>query len=372
MGGHSTKSASRDELESLKPFATAKELECLDALIEHGSYRRAAAALGRSDGAISSSLSYVRARATEHGWSPMQRHGWRTHVPEGVPRRLSPIVEAMRAESVAPPRAPVADRTYVERPAARVLDGLPLSNGRTTFVISDMHAPYHDPIVWATKLAIIKLLRPEVVVIVGDFFDFYAASFFPKNPTRRARLIDEIEEGLPLLDQLEALRVPNVFYLQGNHEERLDRAIVSMAPALHGMVRTLPEIARIAERGWHWVPYKRSISIGKMRYSHDFTRCGVNAARQSLLDVGKSITFGHTHRLGVAYQGTVEDGSHVALNVGHGSDLSQVDYMHRDRALRDWQHGCGIVDEDERGFVWPQAVAIIEGTARVRGQKVAA
>jgi predicted phosphodiesterase len=272
---------------------------------------------------------------------------------------------AVATESV----ALTADRTFVER---REVTGLPLSGGRTTFVISDMHIPFHDPEVWAAKLAIIKRLRPDVVVIIGDLFDFYAASSFPKNPQRKFRVIDEVNEGLPLLDQLEELRVPNVFYLEGNHEERLGRAVVSMAPQLHGMVKTLPEIARVAERGWHWVPYKRSISIGKMRFSHDFTRCGVNAARQSLLDVGKSITFGHTHRLGVAYQGTIEDGSHVALNVGHGSDLKQVDYMHRDRALRDWQHGCGIIDEDERGFVWPQAVAIIGGTARVRGQKVAA
>jgi predicted phosphodiesterase len=297
-------------------------------------------------------------------------------TPSSVLRGFKRAGEGRRPSEFLKPAAPVsglaqltADRLFIER---REITGLPLSAGRTTFVISDMHIPFHDPEVWAAKMAIIKRLRPEVVVIIGDLFDFYAASSFPKNPTRKFRVIDEVNEGLPLLDELEALRVPNVFYLEGNHEERLGRAVVSMAPALHGMVKTLPEIARIAERGWHWIPYKRSISIGKMRFSHDFTRCGVNAARQSLLDVGKSITFGHTHRLGVAYQGTIEDGSHVALNVGHGSDLRQVDYMHRDRALRDWQHGCGIIDEDERGFVWPQAVAIIDGAARVRGEKVAA
>jgi predicted phosphodiesterase len=266
-----------------------------------------------------------------------------------------------------------ADRAFIMRDDRSIPTGLPLSQyGRTTFVISDVHAPFHDPEVWATKMSIVRFTRPDTVVIVGDFLDAYSISFFPKSPTRKARLIDEIEEAIPLLDELEALRVPNVFYLQGNHEERQERLILTAAPALDGMVRTIPEVLRIRERGWHWVPYKHSISIGKMRYSHDFSRFGINATRQALLDVGRSCTFGHSHRLGVAYQGQIEDSGHVAMNVGWAGDFEKVDYAHRDRARRDWMHGCGIVDEDEHGNVWPQAVAILNGAAKVRGQKVAA
>ncbi len=267
-------------------------------------------------------------------------------------------------------RGPVEPRAYVPSPTPQGL--APSPHGRTTVVISDMHAPYHDPQVWATKMAIVRRVRPDVVVIIGDFFDCYAVSRFPKDPTRKSRVVDEINDGVPLLDELESLNVPRVYFCEGNHEDRLSRYVVDMAPALHGMVRTLPELTRIAERGWHWVPYKRSVPIGKMRYSHDFTRCGVNAARQALLDVGKCITFGHTHRLGVAYQGTIEDGAHCSMMVGWGGDLDKVDYKHKNLAQRDFQHGCGIVDEDEDGLVWPQAVAILNGTAMVRGQKVTA
>jgi predicted phosphodiesterase len=353
-----------EELDGLLPFATEAEAQAIRAIIaNHGDYRDAAVSLGIHYEALRARVRECRKRASTHSPGPVIV----------AASSLSGLTScASSAVSCSTQMTP--DRTFIERVKPRpVSEGLPISEtGRTTFVISDMHVPFHDPQVWATKLAIIKFLRPEAVVIIGDWWDNYAASFFPKDPTRKSRIIDEVNEGLPLLDELEALGVPNVFFLEGNHEERLGRIVVQLAPMLHGMVKTLPEIGRIAERGWHWIPYKRSIAIGKMRYSHDFTRCGVNAGRQALLDVGKSVTFGHTHRLGVAYQGTIEDDGHVSLNVGWGGDFAQVDYAHRDRARRDWMHGCGIVDEDERGFVWPQSVAIINGTAVVRGQRVTA
>jgi len=293
--------------------------------------------------------------------------------PAAIPARIS---SASSDQSTTSGRfssqAPTADRAFVMRDEPKVLGLPPCQYGRTTFVISDVHAPFHDPEVWATKMALIRFLRPDNVVVVGDFADCFSISFFPKSPERKARLIDELNDTLPLLDELESLRVPNVWFLLGNHEDRWTRMILTHAPALDGMVRTIPEVLRIKERGWHCVPYKRSLQIGVMRYSHDYGRFGINAARQALIDVGRSVTFGHTHRLGVAYQGQIEDSGHVSLNVGWAGDFNQIDYAHRDRARRDWMHGCGVVDEDENGYVWPQAVAIINGTAKVRGQKVAA
>lgn len=305
----------------------------------------------------------------QHPGFYLRKSTGRVPVAQAQPASPSAVASAGPSVSV----APTADRSFVMRDEPKIPTGLPLSQyGRTTFVISDMHMPFHDREVWATKMAMIRFLQPENVVIVGDLLDCYAVSFFPKDPGRKTRILDEISDALPCLDELESLRVPNVIVLEGNHEERLRRLVIGQVPALDGMVKTIPEILRIKERGWTWVPYKHSFSIGAMRYSHDFSRFGINAARQALLDVGRNVTFGHSHRLGIAYQGQIEDDGHVAMNVGWGGDFEQVDYAHRDRARRDWMHGCGIVDEDENGHVWPQAVAIINGAAKVRGQKVAA
>jgi hypothetical protein len=333
--------------EGVKAYATVLQRQAIDAVNANGGHReKAAASLGLPYTTLKDRIQKATRAAAARGF---------VATDDQEPRVGPSVARAI-------PRPHVLSAPNLEQLAA--------GKARTTFIISDVHAPYHDPEVWATMLAIIRAIRPENVVIIGDFADCYAVSRFTKDPSRRRMLFEELEETSALLDELDLLRVPHVIFTEGNHETRLARLVCERAPELHGLVKTLPEILRVEERGWAWVPYKESVAIGKMRYSHDFTRCGINAARQSLVDVGRSITFGHTHRLGVVYEGTVEDGSHVALNVGWAGLLSAVDYAHRDLAKRSFQHGCGIVDEDERGYVWPQAVAILNGTAMVRGQRV--
>ncbi len=63
--GHSTRRKTAAELEALKPFATANQLECLEALLEHGSYRQAAKAIGKNAGSFNSALRTVMKRALQ-------------------------------------------------------------------------------------------------------------------------------------------------------------------------------------------------------------------------------------------------------------------------------------------------------------------
>lgn len=239
-------------------------------------------------------------------------------------------------------------------------------DGRTIMVWPDTHAPYHSPEAVAVALAVLKKLRPDGLVILGDFYDCYSVSRFPKDPARKTRLRDEIDGGLPILDAIETVGVKNVWFLQGNHEVRIESLIEAQAPALHGMISMQKEI-RIKERGWHWTKYKQSLKLGRMLYSHDFGRSGVYAAYQGLSDIGGNICFGHTHKLGTAYRG-----NHTALNCGWLGDVESIDYRHADIARREYQLGFGLVDEAPDGSVWPQAVAIVDGAAMVRGQRIAA
>lgn len=239
-------------------------------------------------------------------------------------------------------------------------------DGRTIMVWPDTHAPYHDPEAVAVALAVLKAVKPDALVILGDFFDCYSVSRFPKDPARKTRLRDELDGGLPILDAISASGVPLVHFLQGNHEVRIESLIEQQAPALHGMISLRKEM-RIAERGWHWTNYKQSLKLGRMLYSHDFGRSGVHAAYQGLSDIGGNICFGHTHKLGTSYRG-----HHTALNCGWLGDVGAVDYRHADIARREYQLGFGLVDEAPDGCVWPQAVAIVKGAAMVRGKRVTA
>jgi hypothetical protein len=121
------------------------------------------------------------------------------------------------------------------------------------------------------------------------------------------------------------------------------------------------------KRGWQTIDYKRSLRIGKMLLTHDVGRAGVHAARQSLLDVGDNIVFGHTHRMQVVYQGQTTGDRHVGATLGWLGDPEAIDYRHADMVKRDWQHGFGVAHILDSGAFWLQAIPIVNGLAVVDG-----
>ena len=177
--------------------------------------------------------------------------------------------------------------------------------GRSVVVVSDLHVPYHDKTAWAVCLAAIKALTPSDVVVIGDFVDSYPVSTFGKSPARRADLKFEIDAAHVELDRLQKVAGrAAIHYTAGNHEGRLETYIERQAPELYGLV-TMPELLQIKQRGIHWVGYQKHFNIGKISYTHDVGYSGRNAVSQSLAAFGHSLVFGHTHRLGVVYGGTV-------------------------------------------------------------------
>jgi len=205
-------------------------------------------------------------------------------------------------------------------------------------------------------------MRPDVLVIIGDFADCYAVSSHAKDPARAQSFRDEVVAVSRELRRLEALRIPRMVYCEGNHEFRLARYIAAQAREFHGIV-DVRGLLGIDAHGWEWVAYRDSLKIGKMIFTHDVDRCGVYAVRQSLLDVGGNIVIGHSHRGGTWYEH-----GHVALNVGHMVDLSTIDYRHKLRAARDWTHGFGWVTQDSTGVGWCQFVPVIDGRCIIDGQ----
>lgn len=236
-------------------------------------------------------------------------------------------------------------------------------------VCPDAHHPFVDPLAWSTFLAAAREWRPDVLVIIGDFVDSYSISSHAKDPERKVNFRDEINAANAALDEIDSLRVPRVVFCEGNHETRLARAIAERAPEFHGLI-DIRDLLRIHQRGYEWVPYKQLIRIGKIAFTHDVERCGVNAARQSLIDMGGNLVFGHTHRGAVVYAGTVEGDQHVCMNVGWLGSFDDIDYKHQARARREWQHGFGLVTLDATGCGWCEFVPILSGRCIVDGRVV--
>lgn len=240
-----------------------------------------------------------------------------------------------------------------------------------TIAIPDCHFPYHDKKAWKCFLKAAKAAKPKNIVIIGDLIDCYAVSFHPKTPGRLSDLAWEIDETNKALDQIQDIGADRIVYCGGNHEFRMDRYIRDKAPELHGLRgTTMPELLNIKKRGIQWVPYMEYMRIGKVAYTHEIGRCGVNTARATLMDFGGNIVVGHSHRAGLSYQGTVHDGGRVCMNIGWLGDVKSIDYFHRARAERDWETGFGVIDQDSRGVGWMTFVPIVYNSCMIDGKRI--
>jgi predicted phosphodiesterase len=237
-------------------------------------------------------------------------------------------------------------------------------------VMPDTHAPFHDPRAVDCFLEAAYQLQPNELVIDGDFTDLYTVSSHDKSPARRETMKDEIDGSNELLDIIEGMFGRNVMFIEGNHENRYDRYIAKHAPELYGLAPTIAGMLRLEQRGWGHTLYRDEYSIGKIDFTHDVGRSGAQAMQQSITRYGHNLVIGHTHRLGVAYQGTKRGGTMVCMNVGWLGRFDSIDYRQRSLAHNDWQHGFGYVDFDEQGNGYCVPVPIIDGRCKVEGRLV--
>lgn len=238
-------------------------------------------------------------------------------------------------------------------------------------VCPDAHHPFVDKTAWKVFLNALNAVKPDVLVIIGDFLDCISISRHPKKPKDEKFFAKEIEAGNKALDEICAIGIKRIIFIDGNHERRFSSYINEKAPELDGLL-SLKDKLRLVERGIEHVPYGEFIRIGQMAFTHDVGRCGLNAARQSLQDFGDNLTFGHSHRAQVVYGGTVEGKTHVCLNVGWLGDYDAIDYRNRPTAKREWQHGIGLIYQDKDGVSYCNFVPIINGSCIIDGKVVKA
>lgn len=236
--------------------------------------------------------------------------------------------------------------------------------------VPDSHHPYSSRQAWQLMLQAARAWEPDIIVILGDFADFYAVSSHSKNPNRARNLEAEVDAVKVALNELDALGARRRYYVCGNHEDRLERYLMDKAPELFNVVR-IRDLLGLPERGWTFIPYKRHLRLGKLHVTHDTNRAGRYAHYQSQADFGgANVAIGHTHRLGFMVEGSAQGEPHVAAQFGWLGDFAQVDYMHRVRAMRDWAHGFGVGVMTPEGHVHLQPVPLVGNTCVVAGQLI--
>lgn len=235
-------------------------------------------------------------------------------------------------------------------------------------IIPDTHRPYHDKRAWSLVLKTGKFFMPDELIILGDFADFYAVSSHNKDPERALRFNDELSDVITGLKELKALKAKKNVFIAGNHEDRLTRYLQSKAPELYNVV-SIPALLQLDMLGFEYVPYRNFYQTGKLYLTHDVGSSGSSALQNALKTFNRNIITGHTHRMGLVIEGSIEQKTHLSASFGWLGNSAEIDYMSKAKVYKDWQLGFGIAYLDEKtGFCYVQPVPIVDYTCVVEGQ----
>lgn len=233
-------------------------------------------------------------------------------------------------------------------------------------VIPDIHVPYHDVRALKVLCKVIKALKPNHLIVLGDSLDFYQLSKFDKNPLRKTSVSDDVSDFRDVLYQLDGacpLQATKVF-LEGNHEHRLQKWIWANATELGKMIPSLEAYCGFKDLGWRFYKYGDFYRLGDVLYMHG-DRCGLNVTLNMIRKYGCSVVHGHDHGAAIRWFANAV-GRMFALNCGHLSDMTQQEYLYG--GVADWTQGFGLVEySDDYKIAVPHFIPIIDDKAIVRG-----
>lgn len=235
--------------------------------------------------------------------------------------------------------------------------------------IPDTHRPFHDKRAWRLALRVghrlFEGVPPEdrILIVLGDYGDFHKVSFHSKNPNNRLSFAAEVKDVNVGLDELCALEAGRNIFVEGNHEFRLQRHIVEKTPEFLGLPgMTVPELFRLQQRGWEFVPYMNHIKIGKLYVTHEEGNAGPLAAQKARDSFEHNVVIGHNHSMASFYRRNVVGECRFGMSFGWLGDFDSIDYMHRVKAAR-WQHGVGVGIMEKNGNVHLHGIPFVDNKA---------
>lgn len=195
-------------------------------------------------------------------------------------------------------------------------------DGYKVIIVNDLQRPFHDRKTLAAVENFWNDFRPDLEIYNGDIADFYDVSDYVRNPSRRFKLQDELDDTVSWLDS-RANRNPNArrIFVEGNHEDRMRRWLWKYGEDLAGLrALTVPELLRFEELGIDGLPYMSVVDFLGFRIEHGYKSSQskaypINVSRYMATATSSSGLCGHTHKFSV-YSWTDAKGSHSYVENG--------------------------------------------------------
>lgn len=127
--------------------------------------------------------------------------------------------------------------------AKNIIDIETKINNGLVVVGSDVHIPFQDDRAVACFIKYCKEKQPEAIVLNGDILDMFMLSKFTKGEGRNP--LEEITMCRGLLEMIrKACPTSDIYYVIGNHENRLEKYVLSKAPELASLIEDVFSIIK--------------------------------------------------------------------------------------------------------------------------------
>jgi len=220
---------------------------------------------------------------------------------------------------------------------------------QTAIYFADRHLMHDKPAHWSWEL-FLKFaadFKPDVLVDGGDHIDLNYISSFDKDKLlhlegKRLKLdFDALRGELALLRTM----TKRMLFLEGNHEERLKRAIEKQ-PILQGMAELETNID-FKGMGIEYYPLdKQPVKIGKLHFLHGVYTNEYHA-KKHIVEYGGNVVYGHLHKFQSYYKGIPLRDDEIGGNaIGCLCDKNP-DWL---KTPGHWQNGFAVIYFDEKGY----------------------
>lgn len=262
--------------------------------------------------------------------------------------------------------------------AVEIPKAIPQSESKTITAVlyGDTHFPFADPRALEIVGQVVSLIKPNMIIHMGDLLDCYPLSRFDKNPNRLYTLQDEINMGRAHLAQMR-MRAPSAkfIFLEGNHCDRLRRTMWNTEGPQAALMQltdvqealTWPRLLGLEELGIEFFAYdqqtkQRFLPKWLLKHGTVVRQYSGYTARGEMEKYNCSGSSGHTHRLGVYFRRDY-NGNHCWTETGC-TCLLTPEYMDDPN----WQQGCVVVTfEPETGAFQAEPIYVYHGLAVCRG-----
>lgn len=211
----------------------------------------------------------------------------------------------------------------------------------------DTHRKHMDFYAMGVFLEFLEDYDPHAHIILGDFLDAEGISHWPSSSLEPRRFIPEVKEGRSLLEEIEAA-TPSCkrrIYLEGNHEDWINQALVARLPEMMdgidelGLKPDLKALLDLTGFGYDLIPINHIFRLGKANFTHGYYTTD-NHGKKHLDKLKGNIFYGHLHDE-KGWSDSSMDGTISAQSFGC---LCRLDAKFLKGKINNWVHGFGTFE----------------------------